>query len=344
MASTRRLAAILAADLAGYSRLMGADEEGTLERLKAHRRQLIDPKIAEHRGRIVKTTGDGLLAEFASVVDAVRCAAEVQRGMLDREPEVPDERRIRFRIGINLGDVIAEGDDIFGDGVNVAARLEGLAEPGGICVSGMVRDQIRDRLPYTLEDRGEQQALASSPEYPLAHLAKANLLRDQRRCEDAIPEFEQVLAVDRSAVGVASGLGYCKFLGGGSDAEAIELQEQAIRLSPRDPSIAFSYAVIGLVHLFYSRTDEAIPWLEKARRANPKYAGPRWYLACAYGLKGELDRAAAELAEAERLVGSDKYSTIARVRANGPLNTPALHDRFEGVFLVGLRKAGLPEE
>src|SRR5437762_6874585 len=112
MASTRRLAAILAADVAGYSRLMGADEEGTLERLKAYRRQLIDPKIAEHRGRIVKTTGDGLLVEFASVVDAVRCAAEVQRGMIDREPEVPDERQIRFRVGINLGDIIAEGGDI----------------------------------------------------------------------------------------------------------------------------------------------------------------------------------------------------------------------------------------
>ena len=156
MASTRRLAAILAADVAGYSRLMGADEEGTLERLKAHRRQLIDPKITEHHGRIVKTTGDGLLVEFASVVDAVRCAAEVQRGMIDREPEVPDERRIRFRIGVNLGDVIAEGGDIFGDGVNVAARLEALAEPGGICVSRTVRDQIRDKLPYPFEDRGEQ--------------------------------------------------------------------------------------------------------------------------------------------------------------------------------------------
>src|SRR6516165_5128473 len=156
MASTRRLAAILAADVAGYSRLMGADEEGTLERLKVHRRQLIDPKIREHRGRIVKTTGDGLLAEFPSIVDAVRCAAEVQRGMLDREPDLPDERRIRFRIGINLGDVIADGDDIFGDGVNVAARLEALAEPGGISVSGMVHDQIRDKLPYLFADRGEQ--------------------------------------------------------------------------------------------------------------------------------------------------------------------------------------------
>jgi adenylate cyclase len=156
MASTRRLAAILAADVAGYSRLMGADEEGTHERLQAHLRQLVDPKIKEHRGHIVKNTGDGLLAEFASVVDATRCAAEVQRGMVDREPDLPDERRIRFRVGINLGDVIAEEHDIFGDGVNVAARLEALAEPGGICVSRTVRDHVRDKLPYPFEDRGEQ--------------------------------------------------------------------------------------------------------------------------------------------------------------------------------------------
>jgi adenylate cyclase len=156
MASTRRLAAILAADVAGYSRLMGADEEGTHERLKAHRRELIDPKISEHSGRIVKTTGDGMLAEFASVVDAVRCAAELQRAMIDREAGMPEDRRIRFRIGINLGDVIVDGGDIFGDGVNLAARLEALAEPGGICISRMVRDQVRDKLSYAFEDLGEQ--------------------------------------------------------------------------------------------------------------------------------------------------------------------------------------------
>jgi adenylate cyclase len=155
--STRRLAAILAADVVGYSRLMGADEEGTLERLKALRRQLIDPKIEAHLGRIVKTTGDGLLVEFASVVNAVRCAAEVQLGMIDREPGLPDERRIRLRIGINLGDVIAEDDDIFGDGVNVSARLEALAEPGGICISGMVHDQIYNKRSYPLEDWGTQR-------------------------------------------------------------------------------------------------------------------------------------------------------------------------------------------
>src|SRR5262244_2233364 len=142
----RRLAAVLVADVAGYSRLMGVDEEGTHARLRAHFRELIDPKIKEHRGRVVKNTGDGLLAEFASVIDAIRCAVEVQRAMVDREPMVTDERRIRFRIGVNLGDVIVEEHDIFGDGVNIAARLEGLAEPGGICISRTVRDHIGDRL------------------------------------------------------------------------------------------------------------------------------------------------------------------------------------------------------
>ena len=157
MPPVRRLAAILAADVAGYSRLMGADEEGTHERLRAHLRELIEPKIAEHRGRVVKNTGDGFLAEFASVVDAVRCAVEVQRGMAERNAARPPEKGIEFRIGINLGDVIAESEDIFGDGVNVAARLEALAEPGGICISRVVRDQVRDKLDYTFEDLGDQQ-------------------------------------------------------------------------------------------------------------------------------------------------------------------------------------------
>ena len=135
---------------------MGVDEEGTHARLQAHLQELVNPKIADHRGRIVKNTGDGFLAEFASVVDAVRCAVEVQRGIAERNVDVPTEKRIELRIGINLGDVIAEGEDIFGDGVNVAARLEALAEPGGICVSRVVRDQVRDRLDYAFEDLGEQ--------------------------------------------------------------------------------------------------------------------------------------------------------------------------------------------
>jgi class 3 adenylate cyclase len=152
----RRLAAILAADVAGYSRLMGADEEGTHERFKLHCRQLVEPKIKEHRGRIVKNTGGGMLVEFPSVVDAVRCAAEVQRGMVDRNANMEPDQCIRFRIGVNLGDVIIDGDDIYGDGVNIAARLEALAEPGGICVSRVVRDQIRDKLLYPFDDMGEQ--------------------------------------------------------------------------------------------------------------------------------------------------------------------------------------------
>src|ERR1700737_2611101 len=155
--ATRRLAAILAADVVGYSRLMGADEEGTHERFKAHLRELVDPKIREHHGRIVKTTGDGVLAEFASVVDAVRCAGEIQRGMANRDLDLAEERRLRFRIGVNLGDVIADGGDIYGDGVNIAARLEALAAPGGICVSGTVRDHVVDRLPYAFEDIGGER-------------------------------------------------------------------------------------------------------------------------------------------------------------------------------------------
>jgi adenylate cyclase len=156
MASTRRLAAILAADVAGYSRLMGADEEGTLRRLQAHRRELIDPKIREHRGRIVKTAGDGMLVEFASVVDAVRCAVEVQRAISDREAGIEEDQLIRFRIGVNLGDIIIDKGDIFGDGVNVAARLEALTEPGGLCIAGTVRDHIGDRLSYPFADLGQQ--------------------------------------------------------------------------------------------------------------------------------------------------------------------------------------------
>jgi adenylate cyclase len=153
----RRLTAILAADIAGYSRLMGADEEGTLAQLKAHRRALIDLKIHEHRGRIVKTTGDGMLVEFASVVEALRCAVEVQRGMIGRNAEVAQEKRIEFRVGINVGDIIIDGGDIYGDGVNVAARLEGVADPGGICVSGRVLEDTRGKLDLAFEDAGEQQ-------------------------------------------------------------------------------------------------------------------------------------------------------------------------------------------
>jgi adenylate cyclase len=641
MASTRRLAAILAADVAGYSRLMGTDEEGTLERLKAHRRQLIDPKITEHHGRIVKTTGDGLLAEFASVVDAVRCAAEVQRGMLDRELELPDEQRIKLRIGINLGDVIAEGGDIFGDGVNVAARLEALAEPGGICVSRTVRDQIRDKLPYPFEDLGDQsvkniarpvrvyalrpeavadlsaavvppeaphrrrirlagmaaaaaaaivlalaawslwpatrptptppaavaaaatsisqplvaprlsivvlpfanlsndpdqqyfadgitedlttdlsrisnsfvisrntafayrnkpvdakqigrelgvryvlegsvrrsgnqvrvntqlidaetdarlwterfdsdtgnlltlqneitsriavalnieltsreasrptehpdaldyilrgraaywkpnslekwaetislferaltldpqsvearswlaaalairvangyaysatletqraeelvgKALAASPGYWFAHYAKGTLRRVvQHRCDEAIPEYEIALALNPYWMNALVGLGSCKLLTGSIE-EVIPLCEKAIRLSPRGPLIWIPFIQIGQVHLLQSRTDEAIVWFERARSALPGYPETHAWFSSAYALKGETERAAAELEEALR---ENYYPSIASLKAVADFGVPKVRALFETTYLAGLRKAGMPEE
>ncbi|MCH6588194.1 MAG: hypothetical protein IH805_07760, partial [Proteobacteria bacterium] len=152
----RRLAAILAADVVGYSRLMGVDEAGTLARLKALRKDVVDPRIAEHGGRIVKLMGDGTLVEFGSVVDAVHCAAEIQRAMAAHNAEVPEEECIEFRMGINLGDVIVDGDDIYGDGVNVAARLETLAEPGGLFVSGVVHGQVEGKLDLAFDDLGAQ--------------------------------------------------------------------------------------------------------------------------------------------------------------------------------------------
>jgi len=597
MPPVRRLTAILAADVAGYSRLMGADEEGTHERLQTHLRELVNPKIAEHRGRIVKNTGDGFLAEFPSVVDGVRCAVEIQRGMAEREPEVSEERRIEFRIGINLGDVIAEGEDIFGDGVNVAARLEALAEPGGICVSRVVRDQVRDRLDYTFEDLGEQQvkniarpvrvyalrsdsiaglpmasvspitpisrqplaaprlsivvlpftnlsddreqqyfadgitedlttdlsrlapmfvishntaftyrpkpvntkqigrelsvryllegsvqrsgnqvrvnaqlidaetdahlwaerfdgdtgdlftlqneitnriagslnleltareaarptahpdaldyilkgraayskpasrdtyaeaisfyeraldldpqcaearsllartlaaramdgmtdtaaadlahaeglarsALAASWRSPLAHFAKGHVLRAQGRLEEAIPEYETAIALNRNWVFAYVALGACKLLTGEIEA-AIPLAEQAIRLSPRDPNIGIMYDRIGYVHLLQSRIDQAIVWSEKARSANPAHPLYRAHLASAYALKGETERAAAELAEARRLTADSRYSSIAHLKAAVYYGVPKVRALFETTYFAGLRKAGMPEE
>jgi adenylate cyclase len=575
---------------------MGADEEGTHERLKAHLGELVNPKIKEHRGRVVKNTGDGFLAEFASVVDAVRCAVEVQRAMGDRNAETPEDKRITFRVGINLGDVIVEEHDIFGDGVNVAARLEAMAEPGGICISRVVRDQIRDKLSYPFEDLGEQsvkniarpvrvyalrpegtakppelsapfaksvsrsagaprlsivvlpfanlsndpdqgyfadgitedlttdlsriadmlvisrnsaftykdkpvnakqigrelnvryvlegsirrsgnrvranaqlidaetdthlwaerfdrdtddlfalqdevtsrigialnleligaeaarsadhpdaldfilrgralsstppttenyaeairlyeraltldpqsveaqallarilaaramdgltnsaeadvtraerlvlQALAASPRSPLAHYARGQVLRAQGRCEEAIPEYETALASNRNWVEALANIGRCKFLIGSIE-EAIATQEQAIRLSPRDPMIGAWCHRIGQAHLLQSRVDEAIIWLEKARSATPRLPFVRAFLASAYALKGESERAAAELAEARRLSGGGRFLSIARSKTVFDFGVPKVRALYEATFFAGLRKAGMPEE
>jgi adenylate cyclase len=575
---------------------MGADEEGTHERVQANLRELVDPKIREHHGRIVKTTGDGVLAEFASVVEAVRCAGEIQRAMAVRDLDLAEERRLRFRIGVNLGDVIADGDDIYGDGVNIAARLEGLAAPGSVCVSGTVRDHIGDRLPYVFEDMGEQsvkniarpvrvyawhpegiagvptagvsastsssppvaaprlsivvlpfknlsddreqqyfadgitedvttdlsriadmfvisrntafayrnkpvdtkqigrelgvryvlegsvrrsgnqirvttqlidaetdahlwaerfdrdtldlfalqneitsriavalhleligaeagrpianldaldyilrgratwlkprsrdnyaeeislfaralaldpgsaqaqsllsgalagrvldqmsdvaeadiaraegliaQALASSPRSYLAHLAKGQVLRAQGRYKEAIPEYETVLALNRNAVIAIYALSSCN-LYTGSIEEVIPVVEQAIRLSPRDPYIGRSFFRIGLVHLLQSRTDEAILWFEKGCGTSPEHPNTHAYLASAHALKGETERAAAELAEARRLSADGRYASVARLRASQYFGVPKIRALFEATYFAGLRKAGMPEE
>jgi class 3 adenylate cyclase/pimeloyl-ACP methyl ester carboxylesterase len=192
----RRLAAILAADVVGYSRLMQADEIGTLEALKAHRRELLDPVIAAHHGRIVKTTGDGALVEFGSVVDAVGCAVAIQRGMISRNVNVAEDKRIVFRIGINVGDIIIDGDDIFGDGVNIAARLETLREPGGLCISRTANDQIRDKLALAFADLGEQTVKNISRAVGVFGLA-AKEIEMLPESEVARPEADQASATPR---------------------------------------------------------------------------------------------------------------------------------------------------
>ena len=182
----RRLAAILAADVAGYSRLMELDEEGTLQALKAHRKALVDPNIAAHRGRIVKTTGDGLLFEFASAVHAVQCATEVQRGMAVRNARVSSDKRIEFRMGINIGDVIEDDGDVFGDGVNVAARLEGIAPRGGICVSRQVLDLIEGKVDLACRELGRQKLKNIARPVEVYGIDLYELGQGRRSCEQGI--------------------------------------------------------------------------------------------------------------------------------------------------------------
>jgi TolB-like protein/DNA-binding winged helix-turn-helix (wHTH) protein/cytochrome c-type biogenesis protein CcmH/NrfG len=588
MAATRRLAAILAADVAGYSRLIGSDEPGTLARLKTIRSELIDPSIASHNGRIVKTTGDGLLAEFVSSVDALNCAQETQVGLGKLNAELTPEDRIELRIGIHQGDIIVEDGDIFGDGVNIAARLEGLAEPGGICVSARVQEDAAGKLDLAFRDLGEQQlknivrpvrayavdaerrpslagnransvprisvvvlpfnnlsndpeqqyfvdgitedlttdlsriegfvvisrntaftykgksvdakqigreldvryilegsvrkvgrqirvnvqlidaetatglwaerfdgdahdlfamqdeittrfavalklelvdaeaarpsstanavdcilrgrsalnrpfspenyaeaigqferaltfdpgsveaqsrlattlthrvlnffsfssasdvdradtlaaqAIATSPRSAVAHFAKAQVLRVQGRYREAIREYETVLALDRNMVEAFANIGRCKIFTGPID-EAIVAQEEAIRLSPRDPQIPLWYYRIGQAHLLQSRIGEAIAWLERACAANPAPPFLHAYLASAFALGGESERAAAELAAAATLTAAaGREPTIAGYRRGFEFALPEIRARVEATFFEGLRRAGMREE
>jgi TolB-like protein/class 3 adenylate cyclase/Tfp pilus assembly protein PilF len=596
------LAAIAAADVAGYSRLVAADEEGTRARLKVYRRELIDPLIALRGGRIVKTTGDFMLIEFPSPVEAVRWAVGMQWGTIDRNRDVPNDKRISFRVGINLGDPIVDGENLYGDAVNVAALLGALADPGGICIAEGVRDQIGEFLPYVFEDIGERrvensarpvrafvlrpdaiaappragaaaapvraapidaetgaprlsivvlplanlsgdpkqqyfadgitedlttdlsriagsfvisrntaftykdkpvdakrigrelnvryllegsvrrsgqqvrvdarlidaetggsiwaegfdhdtsdllalqdevtsriaialdlamvgaeaarptdhpdavdyilrgraayysyqgstregfaeavdlfakaltvdpgsldarallaaalvgrafeqmsdtaasdieraerladEVLAVSLRHPFARFARAQVLRVQGRYDAAIPEYEIAIARNHNWVAAIAALGLCRFLAGSIE-EAIPAQELAIRLSPRDPRLANWYWRIGMVHLLQSRTGEAILCLEKARSINPALPGPRAWLASAYALVGDGERAASELAEARQRSGDGRYSSIARRQAVGDWSTPKLCALFEATYFAGLRKAGMPEE
>lgn len=602
--SARRLAAVLAADVAGYSRLMQVDEDGTHRRYNAHLHEVITPKVKQHRGRIVKATGDGFLAEFPSVIDAVLCAVAMQSSIGSRNLTDREDRRVAFRVGINLSDVIDEPGDIFGDGVNIAARLEGLAEPNGICVSQAVYEQVRDRVLFAFDDLGAQtvknmarplyafalraetiaalaatdfpppsgpvavpaspaepatprlsavvlpfanlsddreqqyfadavtddlttdlsringmvvisrntaftykdravdsrqigrelnvryllsgsvrrlgnrlrvnaelidaetdahvwaerfdnddsdlfalqdevtskiavalnleivgaeaarpaenpdafdcvlrgraalysyggstpeslaeavglferalsidpasvearsllalaltarvleqvtesaaadlaraktligEVVARSPRHARLNFARGQLLRARHQYGLAIPEYEAAIALDRNSVGAIAALGLCKFFTGAIE-EAIPAQERAIRLSPRDPRLPNWYWRIGMVHLLQSRIDGAIAWLERARSANPRLAGPRAWLGSAYALTGDVHRAAAELAEARRLSGDRRYASIASHKATQPFRAPSVRDLAEETFYAGLRRAGLSEE
>jgi len=611
----RKLAAIFAADVVGYSHLMQLDEMGTLRALRASR-VIVDRRIAEHRGRIFTTAGDSVLADFPSAVDAVECALEVQQAIAEENAQRPEGERLRFRIGVHLGDVIVDGDNLLGDGVNIAARLQTLAEPGGIYVSAAVRDQIGTKLPAAFIDRGDQRlknmaqplrafeivepgaealsgfrartsidsraagifqvagpampnaapaesaaarnmpaarlsmvvlpfanlsndpeqeyfadgitedlttdvsriagavviarnsafsykgkpvdpkqighelgvryilqgsvrrsgsqvrinavlidaetdtqlwaerfdrdigdlfavqneitariaralqsqlaiaesrrtiahpdaldyimrgraqlskpispenyneaigyfeaaleldpqsveaaswlatllavraldelsdfpnvdlhrakqlaahALAAAPNIAMSHYAKAQVLRAESRCAEAIPEYEAAISLDRSRAPAYAHIGWCRFLTGSVDG-VIPYFEQAIRLSPHEPAIAPWYGRLGVVHLLQSHTDEAILWLEKARSENARLPFVHAWLAAAYALKGEDERARAELAEAQQL--NEGYGTLASIKKSPWFAKPEVRALAEATYFIGLRRAGLPE-
>jgi len=274
----------------------------------------------------------------------------IRSDIVMRESEHPDAldcilRGRAARLQPNSRKVLAEAISLFERALALDPRSVEAQSLLANALANRVMDQMTDSATADIA-RAEGlvgQALVASPRRALVHYAKGNVLRAQYRCEEAIPEFETVLAINRNAANALHALGWCKLMTGSIE-EVIPLEEQVIRLSPRDPGIAYWYARIGIVHLLQSQTDEAIVWLEKARSANPEVQFFHAFLASPYGLKGETERAAAELAEARRLTGEGSYASIARMQATGHSGVPKIRALFEATYFVGLRKAGVPEE
>jgi class 3 adenylate cyclase len=305
---TRKLAAIVVADMVGYSRRMEADEAGTLAQLTAIRRELVNPKVEQYRGRIVKTTGDGWLAEFARVTD-VRCTVDVQEAMAQRNASVPESERVQLRAGINLGEIIIEGDDIYGTGVNATARLEPLAEPGGICLSNSVYDQIESILSLGYEDMGEQTV--------------KNISKPVRCLAVRLEQTDRHL--NRNGAFVSILAGWANNFAGDLD-EALASFQRARRLSPSDPG----------AHLLSGCHAEAAEAAARSAAAYDDWDTTHWVLAGANGHLGQIDKARAAV---QKLLLLSPGTTVSRLRALLPFPD----ERWLEIALDGLRKAGLPE-
>jgi adenylate cyclase len=307
----RRLTAILAADVAGYSRLIGQDEENTHVQLKEHLRVFVDPKITEHHGRVVKRTGDGMLAEFGSVVDAVRCALDVQRGMAERNAVVPQEKRIEFRVRINVGDIILDGGDIFGDGVNVAARLEGLAHPGGICVSRRVQEDICGKLDVGFEDMGNKQ-LKNIASPVRVYAVRLDTKSTDRSLLPDLPDKPSIAVLPFDSMSADAGQDYPA----DGIVEAITATLSRIR----------SFFVIARMSAF----------TYKGRRVNVRDVGRE--LGVAYVLEGSVQKVANRLRIFVQLMSSYPDLTVSKFKG-AMVFSPTVLERMA----ANLRKLGLPE-
>jgi hypothetical protein len=313
---------------------MGVDDEGTLSRLNAHRREFLEPKIADHRGRIVKRTGDGILIEFASAVDAARCAVEIQHGMVKRNAPVPQDKRIELRIGIHVGDIIIEEGDIYGDGVNIAARLEGIAQPGGICISDDAYRHVRGKLDVSFEDGGEQKLKNIARPVRVYWLRSNEKSVFSGRHDDAVRRLRRVIELDPNS-NFAHGVLSAAYAFGGEADLAIQQAQTAIRLSPRDFLNVVWHTTGAWVHLCAERFEEAVDCARRAIDWNPAFADAHGVLAAASAYLGRMADARASLDAFTRLIPGN----LADQLAARPFRRPADRERY----VTGLQKAGLPE-